>query len=75
MAWYGLVGPAGLPAEIVQKINLAANAALKDPTVVKRLAEGGSFADGGTPQAFAQKAARELALRRDIVVKQKIVLD
>jgi tripartite-type tricarboxylate transporter receptor subunit TctC len=75
MAWYGLVGPAGLPAEIVQKVNLAANAALKDPTVVKRLAEGGSFADGGTPQAFAQKAARELALRRDIVVKQKIVLD
>ena len=75
MAWYGLVGPAHLPPEIVQKVNTAANAALKDPEVLKRFAEGGSIAAGGTPQAFAQTAARELALRKDIVRKQKIVLD
>ena len=75
MAWYGLIGPAGLPADIVQKVNAAANNAIKDAEVLKRFAEGGSIADGGTPQAFAQKAARELALRRDIVKKQKITLD
>jgi tripartite-type tricarboxylate transporter receptor subunit TctC len=75
MAWYGLVGPANLPAEIVQKLNAAANTALKDPEVLKRFAEGGSIAAGGTPQAFAQTAARELTLRRDIVRKQKITLD
>lgn len=75
MAWYGLVGPAQLPQEIVQKLNAAANAVLKDPEVLKRFAEGGSIAAGGTPQAFAQTAARELALRKDIVRKQKITLD
>jgi tripartite-type tricarboxylate transporter receptor subunit TctC len=75
MAWYGLVGPAGLAPEIVQKLNAAANTALKDPEVLKRFAEGGSIAAGGTPQAFAQSAARELTLRRDIVRKQKITLD
>jgi tripartite-type tricarboxylate transporter receptor subunit TctC len=75
MAWYGLVGPAHLPADIVQKVNAASNAALKDPEVLKRFAEGGSIAAGGTPQAFAQAAARELALRKDIVRKQKITLD
>ena len=75
MAWYGLIGPAGLPAEIVQKVNAAANNAIKDAEVLKRFAEGGSIADGGTPQAFAQKAARELTLRRDIVKKQNIRLD
>lgn len=75
MAWYGLVGPAGLPAEVVQKVNAAANAALKDTEVLKRFAENGSIAAGGTPQQFAQTAARELSLRRDIVKKQKIVLD
>ncbi len=75
MAWYGLVGPAHLPADVVQKVNAAANAALRDPEVRKRFAEGGSIPAGGTPQVFAQAAARELALRKDIVRKQKIVLD
>ena len=75
VAWYGLVGPAGLAPEIVNKVNTAANAALKDPQVIARFAEGGSIAAGGTPQQFAQNAARELALRRDIVKKQKITLD
>lgn len=75
VAWYGLVGPAGLAPEIVTKVNTAANAALKDPQVIARFAEGGSIAAGGTPQQFAQNAARELALRRDIVKKQKITLD
>lgn len=75
MAWYGLVGPAGLPADIVQRVNTAANNAIKDAEVLKRFAEGGSIADGGTAQAFAQKAASELALRGDIVRKQKITLD
>lgn len=75
VAWYGLVGPAGLTPEIVNKVNSAANAALKDPQVIARFAEGGSIAAGGTPQQFAQNAARELALRRDIVKKQKITLD
>ena len=75
VAWYGLVGPAGLAPEIVTTVNTAANAALKDPQVIARFAEGGSIAAGGTPQQFAQNAARELALRRDIVKKQKITLD
>jgi tripartite-type tricarboxylate transporter receptor subunit TctC len=75
MAWYGLIGPAGLAPEVVQKVNAAANAALKDTEVLKRFAENGSIAAGGTPQQFAQTAARELALRREIVRKQKITLD
>lgn len=43
--------------------------------MLKRFAENGSIAAGGTPQQFAQTAARELALRREIVRKQKITLD
>ena len=44
MAWYGLIGPAGLAPEVVQKVNAAANAALKDTEVLKRFAENGSIA-------------------------------
>ena len=75
MAWYGLVGPANLPRDVVQKVQAAAVKTLADPEVRKRLADGGSFVDGGTPEQFAQLIQRELALRRDIVKKQNIKLD
>ena len=75
MAWYGLVGPANLPRDVVLKVQAAAAKTLADPEVRKRLADGGSFVDGGTPEQFAQKIQRELALRRDIVKKQNIKLD
>ncbi len=75
MAWYGLVAPAGLPRDIQQKIHAAAVKTLNDPDVKKRLADGGSTVDGGTPEQFTQLVQRELALRKDIVKKQKIVLE
>ena len=75
MAWYGLVGPAGLPRDIIDKVRAATVKVLNDPDVKKRLADGGSIVDGGTPEQFLQKGQRELALRRDIVRKQKIVLE
>lgn len=75
MAWYGLVGPAALPRDIVAKVHAAAVKTLADADVKKRLAEGGSITDGGTPEQFLQKGQSELALRRDIVKKQKIVLE
>lgn len=75
MAWYGLVGPAGLPKDIVAKVNAAANKALQDADVKKQLAEGGSIPDGGTPEHFKEVAAHELMIRSDIVKKQNIKLD
>lgn len=75
MAWYGLVGPAGLPREVIQKVNAAAVKTLNDPEIRKRLADGGSYVDGGTPEQFAQKIQAELAQRKDIVKKQNIKLD
>jgi len=75
MAWYGLVGPAGLPKDVVAKINAAANATLKDADVKRHLAEGGSLPDGGTPEHFAQVATRELALRKNIVKRQNIKIE
>jgi tripartite-type tricarboxylate transporter receptor subunit TctC len=41
MVWFGLSGPKGLPPEIVAKLSKALNAALDDPSVVKRFAELG----------------------------------
>src|SRR3546814_16596637 len=35
--WYGAFGPAGLPADIVKRLNAEINKALKDPEVVKKM--------------------------------------
>ena len=75
MAWYGLVGPASLPRDVVQKVHAAAVKTLNDADIRKRLADGGSYVDGGTPELFAQLIQRELAQRRDIVKKQNIKLE
>ena len=41
MAYYGIVGPKGLPKEVVDKVNAAVRKALQDPAVKKRIEETG----------------------------------
>jgi tripartite-type tricarboxylate transporter receptor subunit TctC len=40
--WSALIGPKGLPAEVVQKVNAAVAAVLADPTVRQRLVDDGA---------------------------------
>jgi tripartite-type tricarboxylate transporter receptor subunit TctC len=51
--WWGLFGPAGLPASIVDRLNVEANKVLKTEDVRKRLAADGAAPAGGTPQQLA----------------------
>jgi len=53
-SWNGYFGPAGLPPEIVAKLNAAINQIVADPDVRKRLAGLGFDAFSGTPQDFAK---------------------
>ena len=51
-AWFGMAGPKGTPAEVIEKLNKAINAALADPAVKTRLAELGGDPLPGTPAEF-----------------------
>jgi tripartite-type tricarboxylate transporter receptor subunit TctC len=75
MAWFGLVAPARTPAQVVDKLNEATVAALKDPEVLARLKAAGAAPDAGTPAQFAERIAKELAMRRRIATQQHIVLE
>jgi tripartite-type tricarboxylate transporter receptor subunit TctC len=75
MAYYGLVGPKGLPPPITDRIATAARKTLEDPAVAKRIADTGSLVLGGTPAQFAQQIAAELAVYRKVVAEQKLRLD
>ena len=59
--WSGLVGPAGMPPAIVEKLNAAANKALASAEMKAKLAEDGSTPLGGTPQQFAEYIRQEHA--------------
>ena len=52
--WQGIIGPAGMPAPIVTKLNKAFNEILQDPDVLKAIADTGSQIRGGSPETFAQ---------------------
>ncbi|MEA3193552.1 MAG: hypothetical protein QOD26_1885 [Betaproteobacteria bacterium] len=58
--WYGLVGPAKLPKEIVDRVNAAALKALKDEKVIERLGTGGSLPIGGGPAELEAHVKREI---------------
>ncbi len=50
--FFGLSGPARMPADLVAQINKACNEVLAQPDIVKRLLELGVTATPGTPAAF-----------------------
>jgi tripartite-type tricarboxylate transporter receptor subunit TctC len=70
--WFGLYGPKALPADIVARINTAANQALADPEVKDKLARLGIEPVGGTPQQLAKMVADDAAKWKKIVVDRKI---
>jgi len=75
MAYYGIVGPKGLPKEVVDKINAGVRKALEDPAVKKRIEDTGSLVVGNTPEQFADQIKAELAVYKDVVAKQKLTLE
>ncbi|MFT4192784.1 MAG: tripartite tricarboxylate transporter substrate binding protein [Comamonas sp.] len=57
--WWGLVGPKGMPPEVVQRLGDALQVALSKPDVRERLALRGATADSGGPAEFAAFIASE----------------
>jgi len=75
MAYYGLLAPAGLPKDIVDKYYAALQKALTDPAVLKRIEETGSLINVNGPEAFSKEIKAEYAVYKEVVVKQKLQLD
>lgn len=71
--WFGLYGPKGLPAEVVNRVNAAANQALSDPEVRAKLTTLGIEPVTSTPAQFAKMVAEDQAKWRRIIAERKIV--
>ncbi|MBO9330830.1 tripartite tricarboxylate transporter substrate binding protein [Achromobacter xylosoxidans] len=57
--WWGLVGPAGMPPAVVQRLNQALQAALADPAIKQRMGEMGAEITPGSAEDFGRFVAEE----------------
>ena len=70
--WQGIVGPKGLPADIVKILNASGNKALQDPGLRKTMLEQGNEIGGGTPEQFAALIKAEAPRWAKVVKDAKI---
>jgi tripartite-type tricarboxylate transporter receptor subunit TctC len=75
MAYYGILGPKGLPREVVDKINAGVRKALEDPAVRKRIEDTGSLIVANTPEQFAEQIKAEYSVYKKVVDTAKLKLD
>ena len=74
-AWFGLFGPARLPAGIVGQLYKEAAKAVTEPTLAARMEAGGTETVGNTPQEFTQQAKTEFDKWRGLVKKTGLKLE
>ncbi|MEF7615167.1 tripartite tricarboxylate transporter substrate binding protein [Aquincola sp. MAHUQ-54] len=58
-SWFGLLAPAGTPADVVNRIQQESAKALASPSLKERLVAQGAIPGGGTPAEFAKLIGTE----------------
>ena len=71
-SWNGMLAPAGVPDDIVQRVNAAVNQALKAPMVAEALNKGGIADKSGTPAQFGAFIQSEIARYAEVIRKAGI---
>lgn len=74
-AWQGLVGPAGMPQAVVDKLAADLQATLKSPEVAEKIAAMGIETMPMAPQAFKDYAAQEREAWSRVIEKAGIRLE
>jgi tripartite-type tricarboxylate transporter receptor subunit TctC len=73
--WWGLVAPAGLPADILRAWNAAVLRAAASPALLARLGGSGLEVTPGTPDAFRTELTEDIGRYRNIIRSAGIRLD
>jgi tripartite-type tricarboxylate transporter receptor subunit TctC len=73
--WHGLVGPKGLPREIVERLNREIGQVVLGEDMKKNLAADGLEPAGGSPARFAEILKNEMARWGKVVQQAKIRID
>ncbi len=75
MAYYGVLGPKGMPKDAVDKIHAAVKKTAEQPDVRARIEATGSLLVLNTPEEFSKQIAAEYDVYKKVVTQQKLKLD
>ncbi len=75
VSWYGLWGPAKLPAELLRHLSTEAAKAIRSQAVMDRLADQGFEPAGTAPDVFGAFIAAETAKYARLIKEAKIVVE
>ena len=73
--WAGLVGPASLSAEAVERIHAEVLKALTEPGLAQRFAQMGVYLQTSTPSAFGEWVRKEIPKWGEVVRRANIKMD
>ncbi len=74
--WIGLFAPAGIPADVAQRLSKLTLEALSSPEVVEPFkAEGVSIDKDDSPEAFRQEIAKQIEIWRGVIDKAGIAME
>ena len=74
-AWWGLLGPAGMPPDVVAKLNAELNKILARDDVRAALREQGIAPEAGTPAAFGDFVKKDFTSWKEIIVSTGVRLN
>ena len=74
-SWFGLIGPARLPADVSARLHAALVATLKQPDKARRLEDAASVPVGNSPEAFRKVVADALDTTRKVVREANLKFD
>ncbi len=75
MAYYGVLGPKGLPKDVIDKVAAAIRKTSELPEVKKRIEDTGSLMILNTPEQFAAQIQAEFDVYKKVVAQQKLTLE
>jgi tripartite-type tricarboxylate transporter receptor subunit TctC len=75
ISFYGVMGPAGIPAPVVARLNADVNRILMRPDVKTALQAQGFDASPGTPEEFAALIRADIQKSREIIAAARIRIE
>lgn len=73
-AWYAVIGPKGMPPEVVGKLNEVINTTLQSPAFQKQIAAEGALVAPMTPDQFKAFIASEYVKHGELVGRSGVVI-
>ena len=73
--WWGILGPAGMPADIVNLLNREINKILTSPEIKATLLREGAEASPESPSQFANRLSGDIARWKSVAKRQNITAE